>query len=216
MPGVAKIGATTRNPSERLAEANASDTWRPPRPYVVACAVEVADPFASEKTVHALLVARRVDKRHEFFEITEIEARVLLSLLAPQSEQPQTHTVSAPPVEAPAPSQIAGEPGCSGPCCRANPPMIAGGATARVGRTQLRTCASSRERQRHQARLSLHRLHDYCSRCACEASRKNSFRQDAQYHLSEHRTLSKLSWNGERPVSPPIESESDLEQLSDC
>jgi hypothetical protein len=38
MPGVAKIGATTRNPSERLAEANASDTWRPPRPYVVSCA----------------------------------------------------------------------------------------------------------------------------------------------------------------------------------
>lgn len=115
MPGVAKIGATTRNPSERLAEANASDTWRPPRPYVVACAVEVADPFASEKTVHALLVARRVDKRHEFFEITEIEARVLLSLLAPQSEQPQTHTVSAPPVEAPAPSQIAGEPDAPAP-----------------------------------------------------------------------------------------------------
>jgi hypothetical protein len=103
MPGVAKIGATARNPADRLAEANASDTWRPPRPYVAVCAVEVADPFASERAVHALLAARRV--RHEFFEITELEARVLLSLLA-QNEQPQTYTVAAPP----APAQIAEGP----------------------------------------------------------------------------------------------------------
>ena len=82
MPDVVKIGATRRNPSERLDEANASDTWRPPRPYVVVCATEVADPFACERAIHALLAARRVNTRHEFFEITAHEARVLLPLLA--------------------------------------------------------------------------------------------------------------------------------------
>ena len=82
MPDVVKIGATRRNPNERLDEANASDTWRPPRPYVVVCATEVADPFACERAVHALLAARRVNTRHEFFEITAHEARVLLPLLA--------------------------------------------------------------------------------------------------------------------------------------
>ena len=82
MPDVVKIGATRRNPNERLEEANASDTWRPPRPYVVVCATEVADPFACERAVHALLAARRVNTRHEFFEITAIEARVILPLLA--------------------------------------------------------------------------------------------------------------------------------------
>ena len=74
MQGVVKIGATRRDPNERLEEANASDTWRPPRPYVVVCATEVADPFASERAIHALLAARRVNTRHEFFEITALIA----------------------------------------------------------------------------------------------------------------------------------------------
>ena len=95
MPGVVKIGATTRDPSERLAEANASDTWRPPHPYVVVCAVEVADAFASERAVHAVLAARRVGAQsarsaREFFEITEQEVRVLLSLLVAQTAQTET------------------------------------------------------------------------------------------------------------------------------
>jgi hypothetical protein len=97
MPGVLKIGATRRDPNERLAEANASDTWRPPRPYVVACATEVAegaDAFACERAIHALLAARRVNTRHEFFEVTPLEARVLFSLLVP---------VPVPPGDAPVP-----------------------------------------------------------------------------------------------------------------
>ena len=102
MPGVVKIGATTRDPSERLAEANASDTWRPPHPYVVVCAVEVADAFASERAVHAVLAARRVGAQsaREFFEITELEARVLLSLLVAQTAQtetPATYAQAVPP-----------------------------------------------------------------------------------------------------------------------
>ena len=111
MQGVVKIGATRRDPNERLEEANASDTWRPPRPYVVVCATEVADPFASERAIHALLAARRVNTRHEFFEITALEARVLLSLLAAPAQNEQSE--AEPPLVLPAaPSQIApDEPG---------------------------------------------------------------------------------------------------------
>ena len=108
MPGVLKIGATRRDPSERLAEANAGDTWRPPRPYVVVCAVEVADPFACERAVHALLAARRLNTRSEFFEITAVEARSLLALLVPLAvpadETPATdETQAMAPAMAPAP-----------------------------------------------------------------------------------------------------------------
>ena len=102
-----------RDPNERLEEANASDTWRPPRPYVVVCATEVADPFASERAIHALLAARRVNTRHEFFEITALEARVLLSLLAAVTPAQNEQSEAEPPLVLPAaPSQIApDEPG---------------------------------------------------------------------------------------------------------
>jgi len=85
MPGFIKIGATRRSPAERLDEANASDTWRPPHPYVITCAVEVADPFAGERAVHALLAARRINPRNEFFDVTAEEARTVFSLLTPKA-----------------------------------------------------------------------------------------------------------------------------------
>jgi hypothetical protein len=84
MPGVIKIGSTSRDPDERLSEANASDPWRPPHPYAVTCTAQVDDPFACERAIHTLLAARRVG--HEFFELTALEARTLFSLLAPQAE----------------------------------------------------------------------------------------------------------------------------------
>ncbi len=83
MPGIVKIGATRRDPAERLREANTCDTWRPPHPYVTVCVVEVEDPFAAERAIHALLAARRVTLRHEFFDLTAHDARVLLALIAP-------------------------------------------------------------------------------------------------------------------------------------
>ena len=46
-------------------------------------ATEVTDPFACERAVHALLAARRLNTRSELFEITAVEARSLLALLAP-------------------------------------------------------------------------------------------------------------------------------------
>jgi hypothetical protein len=41
MPGLVKIGATARDPAERLAEANAATTGRPPEPYYLACSFSV-------------------------------------------------------------------------------------------------------------------------------------------------------------------------------
>ena len=87
MPGIVKIGATEREVAERLKEANKSDTWRPPRAYVIACTAEVADPFATERAIHALLASRRVDPKREFFEITADEARGLFALLVPFAER---------------------------------------------------------------------------------------------------------------------------------
>jgi len=44
MPGILKVGATERTPEDRLREANAADTWRPPTPYRIEFAKKVADP----------------------------------------------------------------------------------------------------------------------------------------------------------------------------
>ena len=80
MPGVVKIGATDRDPEERLHEANESDT-HPPDAYRIAWAVKVEDPFASERAIHALLAARRIYPRREFFRATAEEARQVAMVL---------------------------------------------------------------------------------------------------------------------------------------
>jgi len=111
MPGFIKIGATRRSPAERLDEANASDTWRPPHPYVITCAVEVADPFAGERAVHALLAARRINPRNEFFDVTADEARTVFSLLTPKAAHDRGRSESlpnlAPLVDSPAAAPVA-------------------------------------------------------------------------------------------------------------
>jgi hypothetical protein len=81
MPGIVKFGATERDPTERLREANAS-TWSLPE-YSVAAATKVDDPFAVERTIHTLLASRRVHPRREFFRTTADDARMLLALIAP-------------------------------------------------------------------------------------------------------------------------------------
>jgi hypothetical protein len=55
MPGVVKIGATARDPEERLSEARAT-TWAPSCFRLVAQAA-VDDAFAAEHAVHTLLAA---------------------------------------------------------------------------------------------------------------------------------------------------------------
>lgn len=83
MPGLAKIGMTTRTPQERLEEANTSDTWKPPTPYTVAFAKCVTDPKAKERTIHKLLekYAEKIHKRREFFRISVDDARLFFDLM---------------------------------------------------------------------------------------------------------------------------------------
>jgi hypothetical protein len=66
MQGIMKFGATERDPEERMREANAPDTWRPPAPCVIAAATEVDDPFAVERGISAILargVWRQIGKK---------------------------------------------------------------------------------------------------------------------------------------------------------
>ena len=68
MPGLVKIGMTTRSPEIRLAEANKGDTWRPPEKYRILCALRVRDAAEKEKEIHAAFARERIGAR-EFFRL---------------------------------------------------------------------------------------------------------------------------------------------------
>ena len=68
MPGLVKIGMTTRSPEIRLAEANKGDTWRPPGKYRILCALRVKDAVEKEKEIHAAFARQRMGER-EFFRV---------------------------------------------------------------------------------------------------------------------------------------------------
>ena len=76
-PGIVKIGASQRDPGERLREANACE-WHLPD-YTVACATEVDDPFAAKRRVYIAFSHRRIDPRRTFFRATVEEARALIA-----------------------------------------------------------------------------------------------------------------------------------------
>ena len=80
MPAIVKIGATVRDPEDRLNEARAS-TWAPTCFRIVAQA-SVDDAFATEHALHALLAPRRFEARREFFTLTHEEARALFDIVA--------------------------------------------------------------------------------------------------------------------------------------
>ena len=78
MPGLLKIGMTDRTPQQRLAEANKSDTWRPPTNFVIEFAKKVKNALQKEKTIHKLLEEynERVNRSREFFKIDVKKARL--------------------------------------------------------------------------------------------------------------------------------------------
>ena len=78
MPGIVKIGATKRDPSERLREANAAGTWRPPLPYELEGALRFVDAFAVESAIHVRLAPHRESPRREFFRVAPDEVMRLL------------------------------------------------------------------------------------------------------------------------------------------
>lgn len=70
MPGICKIGMTTRTAERRLREANVCGTWRPPTPYKCEFAEEVSDDVVKvERAVHKKLeeMGLRVSMKREFF-----------------------------------------------------------------------------------------------------------------------------------------------------
>ncbi len=78
-----KIGMTDRTPQERLAEANRSDTWRPPVNYKIEFAKKVKNAIKKEKTLHKLLEQynERVNHGREFFDISVEKARLYFDLM---------------------------------------------------------------------------------------------------------------------------------------
>lgn len=72
MPGILKIGMTTRIPNERLKEANSSNTWKPPTPYTILFAKKVKNPRDKETKIHELLsqFLERIHPNREFFRIS--------------------------------------------------------------------------------------------------------------------------------------------------
>ena len=80
MQDIVKIGATLRDPTDRLSEARAV-TWAPTCFRIIAQA-SVYDAFATERAIHALLAPRRFEARREFFTLTHDEARALFDIVA--------------------------------------------------------------------------------------------------------------------------------------
>lgn len=83
MPGLLKIGMTTRSPLKRLDEANSQDTFKPPHPYVIELAKKVKNPKEKEKTLHSILEKnkKREHPEREFFRITVDEIESYFNLM---------------------------------------------------------------------------------------------------------------------------------------
>jgi hypothetical protein len=71
MPNIYKIGMTERDPNERLLEANASYTWKPPMNFELEFTVKVVNYKKKEKMLHKILEAhgKRINPRQEFFSL---------------------------------------------------------------------------------------------------------------------------------------------------
>lgn len=67
MPGIYKIGKTIRTPEQRLSEANAPNTFKPPTPYTLTMAKRVRCSTTSEADIHKILSKFRVVSNREFF-----------------------------------------------------------------------------------------------------------------------------------------------------
>ena len=85
MPGIVKIGESNNIPRRLKKEANRPDTWKPPYPYKVECALITVDHKAKEKDIHAFL-ARQCKQinggmNREFFLATPAQVIPLLKLM---------------------------------------------------------------------------------------------------------------------------------------
>ena len=81
MPEIVKIGYTERSVEERLKEANSSNTFKPPTPFVLEYYVEDIDAKEKEKMIHELIDSKRVNKKREYFKITIQEIKIIFDLI---------------------------------------------------------------------------------------------------------------------------------------
>ncbi len=88
MPGLVKIGQTTKSPEERAKEL--SSTTGVPTPFEVAYALHSLQYESLEKRMHTTLAERRTNNNREFFEVSVDEAKTLLNKLA----SPIDHTLN--------------------------------------------------------------------------------------------------------------------------
>ena len=82
MPGLLKVGMTTRNPEARLLEANSPNTWIPTN-FKLELAKKVNNPKQKEKTLHVLLekFAERTNSTREFFRVSIEIVNLLFDLI---------------------------------------------------------------------------------------------------------------------------------------
>lgn len=81
MPSIYKCGMTTRTPLERLHEANTSDTWRPPTPFIIEFAKRVQNPRIQEYFLHNSMHKYRVHARREYFQISLDDIKALFDMV---------------------------------------------------------------------------------------------------------------------------------------
>lgn len=72
MPGIVKIGKTTRDPIVRLKEINSATGVA--MPFKIEAVVETKNPSLTESMIHKRLSRNRVNQRREFFRISVSEA----------------------------------------------------------------------------------------------------------------------------------------------
>lgn len=80
MPGMMKIGFTTRPIEERLQEANVGNTWIP-TPFSLELYKFVVNPQEKESTVHKILARDRVNPNREFFRVELEQVKLLFDLM---------------------------------------------------------------------------------------------------------------------------------------
>ena len=80
LPGMVKIGLTTRNPRDRAAELASSSGV--PLPFAVAWARAVTDCATVERAVHRMLDDKRVSGKREFFRVDVGTARQVIEAAA--------------------------------------------------------------------------------------------------------------------------------------
>ena len=83
MPGIYKIGMTSRAPSQRCDELSAATSA--PIPFEIVCFGEVRDPAWVESTMHDSFSEYRVSEGREFFALPGDEMPRLFGLLREQS-----------------------------------------------------------------------------------------------------------------------------------